>query len=245
MTGTIGRKVFLVHGVSVQELAGHGQGRFRVDIHTAAGGQICDMTGTTPAGAVDEDVLDRDAQVFFINQFGKLVDEFGFEKPVIVSFVVLFRGRQVDFLRYTVDHANTAGDACIDNQPAAHDAGSGIGIGLIGLKACDINRSANHVPAGGRNNRVGFGVNGYTEFVAFPFGYVHLFPLTELTVDAVRFAAGSAVVAGGYDFIMIDDDGAIAAPKAGAASGNLFGNVEIILVFADAFHDFILVSFMS
>ena len=197
------------------------------------------MTGTTPAGAVDEDVLVRDAQVVFVNQFGKLIDELGFEQHSAFSFVGLFCGRQVDFLRYTVDHTNTAGDACVDDEPAAHDAGSGIGIGFIGLKACDINCSANHVPAGGRNNRVGLGVYGYAQLVAFAFGDVHLFPFAELPVDAVGLAPGCAVVAGGYDFVMIDDDGAIAAPKAGAASGDFFGDVEIIQVLADAFHGLI------
>jgi len=121
-----------------------------------------------------------------------------------------------------------------------NDAGRRICVGIVVFQTGDINRSANHVPAGSRNDGIGLGVYGYAQLVAFAFGDVHLFPLTELTVDAVGLAPGCAVVSGGDDFVMVDDDGAVAATEAGAPPGDFFGDVEIIQVFADAFHGLVL-----
>ena len=104
------------------------------------------------------------------------------------------------------------------------------------LCACQVQRGADQVAACSREHGVLFSVNRCA--VAVVAAVVRLVGARAYVVDvaAVDSAAGRAIVAGGDDLIVLDDDAAILAFQAGAAGGYFHGDFEVIAVFADAFH---------
>ena len=56
-------------------------------------------------------------------------------------------------------------------------------------------------------------------------------------VDAVGPAPGGAVVTGGYNLVIADNDGPAANPAAGGALQHRLGDVQIVVLFVNPAHD--------
>ena len=133
--------------------------------------------------------------------------------------------RKGNVFRCSVDHSDAANDTGVCDKPPADDAGGRIRIRPVTFQTDDIDGTANHVASSGGDDCVLFGVYSDTQFVSFALGDVQLFTFAEASVDTVGFAARRSVVAGGDDFVVIDDDGAITPAQAGAAGSHFAGDV--------------------
>ena len=84
---------------------------------------------------------------------------------------------------------------------------------------------------------VGLGVNRTAELVPFASRNFQLFPAATSQVRAVFPTSGCAVVAGGNDGIVFDDDRTETAAQAGSPFCHGLCNVQIIVDFTDPFHN--------
>ena len=133
--------------------------------------------------------------------------------------------RKGNVFRCSVDHPDAASDTGVRDKPPADDAGGRIRIRPVTFQTDDIDGAANHVASSGGDDCVLFGVYSDTQFVSFALGDVQLLAFAEASVDTVGFAARRSVVAGGDDFVVIDDNRTIAPAQAGAAGGHFAGDV--------------------
>ena len=130
------------------------------------------------------------------------------------------------------------GHARVDDDPAAHGAGGGIveEAAVLGLPPGQIEGGAQGVPPGGGDDGVHLRVDGAAQLVPLAGGDVHGLPGAIAQVHAVFSAPGRAVIAGGDDLVVLDDDGPIAPAQAGGALQHRFGDVQIVILFVDAVH---------
>ena len=105
----------------------------------------------------------------------------------------------------------------------------------LGVPSDEIERSADHIPSGSRDDCVGLGVDAPAELISLPGRNAELFAITIAELRAVDSSARCAVVTGGENFIVLHDDGAIFSAQAGRASKHSVCNVQIVVFFVHAF----------
>ena len=105
-----------------------------------------------------------------------------------------------------------------------------------GVPAYQIDRAAGHVPPGGGDNGVGLGMDAAAQLVPLAPGDLHGLPGAVAQVRAVGPAPGGAIIAGGDDLVVFNDDGAVEPAQAGGPLQNGLGDVEIIVFLADPLH---------
>jgi hypothetical protein len=73
-------------------------------------------------------------------------------------------------------------------------------------------------------------VNRAAHFISLSSGYLKLISDAEIYVGTVFSASRRAVVARGYDNVVLDDNSAEVAAHTGGSLGNRFGYIKIIIV---------------
>ena len=133
-------------------------------------------------------------------------------------------------------------DARVDDESAAHGAGGGVVEELpgLGLPARQVQGGAQGVPPGGRDDGVHLRVDRAAQLIALAAGHVHGLPGAVAQVHAVLPATGRAVIAGGDDLVVFDDDGSIAPPHTGGPLQHGLGDIQVIVLFVDALHTAVL-----
>jgi len=102
----------------------------------------------------------------------------------------------------------------------AHCAGGRVGKKFAGFCVTpnEIERAAEHGAAGGGDDRVCLSVDASAKLITLAAGDEKLFAGTKGEIDAIGTASGSAIVSGGYDLIVVNDDRTVFAAKTGGAT---------------------------
>ena len=127
-------------------------------------------------------------------------------------------------------------NARIDDLPLAHRTAHRVGKQLIGsrIPPDEINGGADHIAPGSGDDGVCLRMDAAAEFVPLTGGNMQRLARADAQIAAVPAAAGRPVVAGGNNFVVADNNGAVFAPKAGGTLQNGIGNIKVIILLTRA-----------
>jgi hypothetical protein len=133
--------------------------------------------------------------------------------------------------------ADDAIKAAVDDHFLTYKTGEGVDRFVFPVDAAEdihiASQEANPRP-GSVDNGVLFGVDAAAELVALAVGDFEFVSKTKSMFEAVLGFSWGSHVSRGDDLVIPDYDGTYRTTKAGAPSGYLFGNPEIVFIFGNS-----------
>ena len=109
-------------------------------------------------------------------------------------------------------------------------------LAALGLPSGQIEGGPQGVPPCGGDDGVHLRMDRAAQFIPLSAGHIHGLPSAVAQIHAVLPPPGRAVVPGGNDLVVLDDDGSVAPPQAGGALQHRLRDVQIVVLLVDPLH---------